>query len=91
MEVQPGSEMLTGSEDLPGILSKRKITFVVVTVRAVIAAIVTASSFVPETKDGLEKEFRAQFWACFAVSGIVAIIVNLMGLKMASRVGVEDD
>ncbi|CZR66650.1 uncharacterized protein PAC_16551 [Phialocephala subalpina] len=43
------------------------------TVGAVIAASVSASSKDPGSPDGLEKVFRATFWACFAALGVVAI------------------
>lgn len=60
------------------------------TIGAVIAASVTASSSVPESKEGLDKGFKATFWACFAALGIVAV-VSLVGLKKAGKVGVKVD
>jgi glycerol-3-phosphate acyltransferase PlsY len=53
MEVQSESEVLTGSENMWRVLSKRKAILVVVSDGAVIAS-VTASSFAPQRKDGLE-------------------------------------
>jgi hypothetical protein len=60
------------------------------TVTAVIAASVTASSSEPESVDGLERGYRATFWACFAALGIV-VVVSLLGLKKAGKVGVKVD
>lgn len=60
------------------------------TVGAIIAASVSASSKNPGSPEGLEKRFRATFWACFATLSIVTIVGGL-GLRKAGKVGIKSD
>ena len=60
-----------------------------------IAASVTASQVtVGEAESGneaaLEKRFQAAFWACAASISLV-MVVSLLGLKKAGKVGLKSD
>ena len=65
------------------------------TVGAVIAASVTASRVTIEKAESghegaLEKGFQAAFWACSASIAMV-VVVSLVGLKKAGKVGLKSD
>lgn len=50
----------------------------------------SASAKVPGNAEGLEKGFKATFWACFAALAVVAV-VSMLDLKKAGKVGIKSD
>jgi len=65
------------------------------TVGAVIAASVTVTQAVSrkptsEKEAALDKGFQAAFWACGASMALV-VVVSLVGLKRAGKVGLKAD
>lgn len=59
------------------------------TVGAVIASSVTTSS-VEMGSDGMEKGYRATFWAAFCATLLVGV-VSCAGLRRAGKVGLKAD